>query len=163
MTTTNGIARFTKDEAKQETEKTRRMTHGLAAQLHRLKTHDAHTVLGYSTWKEYIEKEFEITARYARYLTDFFTVVQEVAERTGVENPPLVEKDLRGAKPEDVDTIVNDVNDAAAKGEDARAAAEQGEQGVRREEGRGAQVPQAPDPGRWPGHENQARGAERVG
>lgn len=122
MTTTEGTQPFTKAEARQATDKARSMTVHLAQQLAALKKRQAHTALGYATWKAYVEKEFELTPRYVRYLVDFANNLTEIAERTGVENPPLTQKDLRDATQEEKDEIVGAANKAIENGEDPHEA-----------------------------------------
>lgn len=118
MTTRNGGTPFTEEEARRATAEAKTTMAGLAAKLHRLKTHGAHTALGYATWAEYVKKEFGITYRYSKYLTDFFELLTEIKERTGIEDPQLNEKDLRGFTPDDVDAICDAQEQAEQDGDD---------------------------------------------
>ena len=122
MTTENGILPFKKPEAEKETAEAKRMTVDLGTKLHRLKQYSAHTALGYATWREYVETEFGMTYRRSKQLTDFFEIVSSIAEQTGIANPPLNEKDMRGIKPEDMDRIVDAAEQAKQNGEDPRDA-----------------------------------------
>lgn len=127
MTTTDNeieiIDQFeTREEAVQETLNGKRKTVDLAKHFLMLRTRGAHIAMGYATWTEYVEKEFERSYRSVKYLIDFALFLQEIEARTGVENAQLTEKGVRGATDEDKGSIIDAANQAIEQGEDPQAA-----------------------------------------
>ncbi len=122
MTTRNGVTPFTEEEARRATAEAKTTMADLAAKLHRLKQHSAHTALNYPTWTEYVDKEFGMSYRRSKQLTDFFEILTEIKERTGVENPPLNEKEMRGSTPDDMDAVCDAHAQAKQNGEDPNKA-----------------------------------------
>lgn len=137
MTTTDHIEIIdqfpTRKEAEEETAKGRTKTADIARHLLMLRTRGAHIVMGYTTWTEYIEREFGRTYRSAKYLIEFALLLKEIEDRTGVENPPLTEKGTRGATEDDKHTIVGAANKAIEKGEDPHEAIKAAGQKVKEE------------------------------
>lgn len=114
-------------EAKQLTEDIKSTTSALYVLLKRAHDEKAWASLGYKSWTEYIENEFDFSRARSYQLINQARVIEEIQEASGVEDLYITERDARSIKkrlPEITEKIKDEVEGFEEKEEVKRRAEE---------------------------------------
>lgn len=93
-------------------------TYVLLAEAH---AHKAHLALGYDTWAEYVESEFDMSAQRSYQLLDLSRVIQEIEAATDTEGVKLTEAQARDIKRE-LPMVTERIREAIDGGESSEEA-----------------------------------------